>query len=249
MRSVSSTFSSSSWNGSGGLVETTSSSSTWSSTSPVGRFGLTFSGARAATSPGRAEDELVPDVVRGRGRLGRALRVDDELADPRRVAEVDEDEPAVVAAPRDPAGERVALADVVGPELARSEVAPAHSDFTASASDGNSTSSRLPAADRRAVGAHDHRRLAPTRPACVSWPLQRPARVVRVGSASGTRRSSAIAASTFGRASVVLDREEDVDLGCAGSTPCSREREDEPLDARSRIPTAGVGGPPISSIR
>ena len=51
MRRVSSTFSSSSWNGSGGLVEITSSSSTWSSTSPVGMFGFTFSGERAVTSP------------------------------------------------------------------------------------------------------------------------------------------------------------------------------------------------------
>ena len=50
-RSVSSTPSSSSWNGSGGAVDTMSSVSTRSSTSPVARFGFTSSGARATTSP------------------------------------------------------------------------------------------------------------------------------------------------------------------------------------------------------
>jgi hypothetical protein len=50
-RSVSSTFSSSSWKGSGVEVDTISSVSTWISTSPVGMFGLTASGARRTTSP------------------------------------------------------------------------------------------------------------------------------------------------------------------------------------------------------
>ena len=126
--------------------------------------------------PGRAEDELVPDVVRGGGRLGRALGVDDELADPRRVAEVDEDETAVVAAPRDPAGERVALADVLGPELAGSEIAPGHRLCTASASEGNSSSfspaRRTVAPSARTITVAS----APSRPACVSWPFnERPA--------------------------------------------------------------------------
>jgi hypothetical protein len=44
-------LSSSSWNGSGSERATTSSSSTWISTAPVARLGLTASGARAATSP------------------------------------------------------------------------------------------------------------------------------------------------------------------------------------------------------
>ncbi len=51
MRSPSSTPSSSSWNGSGVLVDRIFSSSTCTSTSPVGMFGLTVSGERATTSP------------------------------------------------------------------------------------------------------------------------------------------------------------------------------------------------------
>ena len=60
-----------------------------------------------------AEDELVADLVRDRGRLGCALGVDDELREPALVAQVDEDEPAVVAARGRPAGERETLADVL----------------------------------------------------------------------------------------------------------------------------------------
>ncbi len=114
------------------------------------------------------EDELVADAVRGGGRLGRVLGVDDELADARGVAQVDEDEAAVVPALRNPARERVPLPHVLGPELPRSEVAPAHSDFTASSSDPKSTSfsparrTVAPAARAMTVAR------APTRPAWVS---------------------------------------------------------------------------------
>ena len=58
------------------------------------------------------QDELVADLVRDRGRLGRALRVDDELQLPGVVAQVDEDEAAVVAARVGPAGDGQPLADV-----------------------------------------------------------------------------------------------------------------------------------------
>ncbi len=44
------------------------------------------------------EDELVADLVRGRRRVGCVLRVEDELHLARVVAQVDEDEAAVVAA-------------------------------------------------------------------------------------------------------------------------------------------------------
>ena len=71
-----------------------------------------------------AEDELVPDLVHHGVRLERALGVDHELADPGAVAQVDEDEPAVVAPRVHPAGEDQALADVLGPHLAAAEVAP-----------------------------------------------------------------------------------------------------------------------------
>ena len=50
------------------------------------------------------EDELVADLLRELRRFGRMLGVDHELRDPGAVAEIDEDEPAVVASARRPAG-------------------------------------------------------------------------------------------------------------------------------------------------
>ena len=58
-----------------------------------------------------AKHELVPDPVRELRRLGRLLGVDHELGDAAAVAEVDEDEPAVVAPARRPAGKDEPLAD------------------------------------------------------------------------------------------------------------------------------------------
>ena len=75
---------------------------------------------------GRLEHELVAYLVGGLGRGGRVLRVDDELDLAGVVAEVDEDEPAVVAARVGPAGDRHAAAGVVGPQLAAHDVAPGH---------------------------------------------------------------------------------------------------------------------------
>ena len=75
---------------------------------------------------GRLEDELVADLVRSLGRGGRVLRVDDELDLARVVAEVDEDEPAVVAAGVGPAGNRDAPAGILRPQLAAHRVAPGH---------------------------------------------------------------------------------------------------------------------------
>ena len=72
----------------------------------------------------RAEHELVADLLRDLRRGGRALGVHDELHDARPVAEIDEHEAAVVAAPRRPARHRQRLADVRGPRLAAHEVAP-----------------------------------------------------------------------------------------------------------------------------
>ena len=122
----SSTFSSSSWNGSGSERETISSSSTCSSTSPVGRFGLTASGARADNLAHGAEHELVADLVRDLRRLGRPLGVDHELREAALVAQVDEDEAAVVAPLRRPARQGKALPDVLRAELARQQIAPVH---------------------------------------------------------------------------------------------------------------------------
>ena len=127
MRTFSSTLSSSSWNGSGVERERISSSVACSSISPVGIAGLTVSGARSTTAAARADHELVAQLVRDvRGR-GRGLRVDHDLDDAALVAQVDEDEPAEVAAPRDPAGERDLAADVVGTQRAAELIAPGHS--------------------------------------------------------------------------------------------------------------------------
>ena len=62
----------------------------------------------------------------GLGRGRRVLRVDHELDLAGVVAEVDEDEPAVVAARVGPAGNRDAPAGVVGPQLTAHRVAPGH---------------------------------------------------------------------------------------------------------------------------
>src|SRR5207249_584456 len=74
--------------------------------------------------PRGAYHELVPDPVGHLRRLGRALRVDDELADSAAVAEVDEHEAAVVASARDPAREREPFADMLRPRLAAQHIAP-----------------------------------------------------------------------------------------------------------------------------
>ncbi|MDX6488057.1 MAG: aspartyl-tRNA synthetase, partial [Gaiellaceae bacterium] len=66
----------------------------------VDRLGRAFHDVAAS-----ADHELVPERVRDLGRSSRILGVDDDLQEPLLVAEVDEDEPAVVAASRGPAGE------------------------------------------------------------------------------------------------------------------------------------------------
>ena len=82
----------------------------------------------------RAEHELVADLLGGLGRRGRALGVDHELRDPRVVAKVDEDEPAVVTPARRPSGERQHLPDVLGSRVAAHEVAPAHDESLSTSS-------------------------------------------------------------------------------------------------------------------
>ena len=117
----------------------------------------------------RLEDELVADLLRELRRLGRVLRVDHELRDPGAVAEVDEDEAAVVAAARGPAGERLARADVLLAELAAHDVAPGHADSLPTTSARASGSSACPG--RRSVAACEPTTTvaaAPSRPACVS---------------------------------------------------------------------------------
>ena len=85
---------------------------------------MTVSGARAHDRAAGLDDELVAERVRGLGRGRRVLGVHDDLQDALLVAQVDEDEPAVVAARRDPAGDGQGLADVLGPQRAAAQVTP-----------------------------------------------------------------------------------------------------------------------------
>jgi hypothetical protein len=124
-----------------------------------------------------AEHELIADLVRELRGLGRQLRVDHELRDPGAVAEVDEDEAAVVAAARRPAGERQPFADERLRGLAGHVRAPGHRRILPTTSAWATASSCAPCAR---ISASRARRItvvrAPERPACVSWPLsERPA--------------------------------------------------------------------------
>ena len=74
----------------------------------------------------RLQHELVTDLVRDLGRSGRALRVDHELDLAGVVTEVDEHEPAMIAARVGPAGDGHAATRVVGAQLAAHHVAPVH---------------------------------------------------------------------------------------------------------------------------
>ena len=96
---------------------------TWISISPVARFGLTFSGARLTISPSA---EMTCSGRRSSATAKASpRRMDDELHEPGAVAQVDEDQPAVVAAAMDPAGHPHRVADARGAQVAGPGVAVA----------------------------------------------------------------------------------------------------------------------------
>ena len=115
------------------------------------------------------EHELVPDLMRQLGGVGGQLGVDHELRDPGAVAQVDEDESAVVATARRPPGERQLLADELLRRLAAHVGSPAHRDSLPRTSAWATGSSCAPALR---ISASSARRItvvaAPDRPACVS---------------------------------------------------------------------------------
>src|SRR5437588_622138 len=123
---------------------------------------------RTGTRKSRAPSG-VPSLIVG---LRRAFGIHDQLNDARVVAEVDEDQTAVVAAACDPAGDRDRAADVVRAERAAVEVAPVHPEIL-------STSSSRPAVQSARPGSRTVARPpstitvqpAPSRPACPIWPL------------------------------------------------------------------------------
>ena len=85
-------------------------SSMRSSISPVGRSLLTVSAVRATTWPVRVSTHSERAV--STSGEGRAVRLDHALGDAVMVAQVDEDQPAMIAAAVDPAGQAHGLADV-----------------------------------------------------------------------------------------------------------------------------------------
>ena len=106
MSSPASTLSSTG-SGSGAASESTSSAVAMTSISPVGRSGFSLPAGRRATSP----MTLTQNSLR---RCVRVLLAEDHLHDPGGVAQVDEDDPAVVAAAGHPAGQRHGRAGVRG---------------------------------------------------------------------------------------------------------------------------------------
>ena len=85
---------------------------------PVGSFVFSVPGSRCATVPATVHHELGADPAGRRVGLGRVGLVDDDLGDPVPVAQVEEDQLAVVAPAVDPAGQPRGRAGVVEPQLA-----------------------------------------------------------------------------------------------------------------------------------
>ena len=75
-------------------------------------------GVTGDDAPRDVHDELAPELLGEgeKGGVGEEPRVEDGLGEARAVAEVDEDELAVVAAAVDPTHEAHGLSDVLGPE-------------------------------------------------------------------------------------------------------------------------------------
>src|SRR5581483_11708588 len=121
---------------------------------------------------GRADDELVADAVRDPGGLGGALGVDHELADPALVAEVDEDQAAVVAAAGDPAGERHGRARLLRAQVAGVLGAPGLAHRAVSLATSSSSATTTSASPARRIVASAARAItvvrAPERDAWVS---------------------------------------------------------------------------------
>ena len=105
----------------------------------------------------RPKHELAANLVRDLRRVGGALGVDHELADPGVVPQIDEDEAAVVAAPRRPAGKRQLFADVRGGHFAAVLVAPlVHREHRSGDRLQGDLLLDVTELDRRAVGPHVH---------------------------------------------------------------------------------------------
>ena len=175
-------------------------------------------------------------------RLTGGVGVEDELDEAGAVAQVDEDQAAVVAAAVDPAGDPHLGVDPVGEHLAAPGVAVGirarrrHSERPAGLArhlvdqvrgvDRALLAARHVAQLHAAVSLEDHHRRAPIRSACLSWPLRlRPAS--SVSAESPAWRSSATSASARCRsASSTTAR----NASRRPAPPSGAQRQQDPLD-------------------
>ena len=179
---------------------------------------------------------------------GRVLGVDHDLEQALLVAEVDEDEPAVVAAGRDPAGDGHASAPRRRPQRAAALVAP-----RGHAAERSQRGPRAPPTGRPAPGRRIGRAVGAARSTSVARPaaarlrqlaLQRAAGVVGVAGDARARRSSPSAASTCSRGAPSTTKKTSMPRRRRRPAP-SRSSASSSRSMPAPNPIPGVGGPPI----
>ncbi len=153
--------------------------STCTSISPVAMprvHGLGASAARPRRGPAR-RTRCAGRAPRRRRRRDRSGLIT-SCSDAALVTQVDEDQPPMVAAARDPARERDGPPHVVGRELASDRVTPRHGVMRVATTSSRPNRALVSAAapDRGLLAARITTVCARVRPACVIWPLkERPA--------------------------------------------------------------------------
>src|SRR4051794_34531899 len=209
----------------------------------------------------RAEHVLRAELMSELESLTKLVRVEYELHESRPVAQVDEDEAAVVAAAMDPAGDAHLGIDPVGQDLAAPGVAVfvgaqrweslAHGAESVSATVAGSISRSSPELMSRRVAFPSPPRMrawrAPTRSACFICPLTAlPAR--SRSAARPARRSSVTRVRACSRAasSATMKTSELRSSDVAPSSWASRARAIR--STPSAQPQPGVAGPPSCSI-
>ncbi len=197
----------------------------------AGRHGRVDRRRRAADdAPARPDHELVAQCLGRLRRRGRVLGVDHDLEQALLVAKVDEDEPAVVAAGRHPAGNGDGAPLVLGPKRASAEVAPdTHRLSVAGRSASGTTCSAAPGRLTTASPALAITIVrAPVRPGLGQLPLERTSGVVGVaGEAAASQLCHQRQDLLPGGA---VDGEEDVEARRLGRDPLLLEREQQPLE-------------------
>ena len=220
-------------------------SATRSSNSPVGSSGLTVSvGARGRPRRRRVSTSSARSWWRELERLAGVVGVEDELDEPGAVAQVDEDQAAVVAAAVDPAGDAAPREPTRSPstwphQVSRYAFGRSGWEVRLACGHRDELLERVrrgrPAAARRSpcraprqrrVSSRITARRAPTRSACFIWPLsERPAR-------SSSARSPAPRSSRDERerAALARRRRPATKTSAVGSHRGLVERQQDPLD-------------------